>query len=452
VTAETAAAAGAALDRLAPEGVLGIAVSGGGDSVALLMLADRWARARGRRIEAATVDHGLRPESAAEAGAVAALCARLGISHQTLQAGDLRAGGGNLPAAARAARMVLLGDWARARGLAAVALGHTLDDQAETVLMRLARGSGAEGLSGMAPTREIGGTQWLRPLLGLRREALRAFLAAGGIGWADDPTNEQPEYDRVKARRALSALVPLGIDAEGLARTAWHLRRQRRVLERAMLLLAGHARCWGRFGEAWLDPAALAADELDTSLRLLADTLVRVGGSAYRPRFRALSGLLDQALSGRDFAATLAGCTIRREAGGPVLICREAAACQGPVPLAADGAVWDGRWRVVASGARPADAAVAMLGDAGLAELRRLAEAGGFVPPADWRAAPRRLRRTVPAVWAGAVLLAVPLAGHVNRSACGPEFAVAAENIAAGELRADQPPTYGPAGSLDPPP
>jgi len=240
--ADTVGAAFAEIDRLVPDGMLGIAVSGGGDSTALLIIAARWAGVRGRRISAATVDHKLRVDSACEADAVAALCAQLGIQHTILETGDLRATGGNLSAAARDARFALLGDWAQGHECNAVLLGHTMDDQAETVLMRLARGSGAEGLSAMQPELEHSGMLWLRPLLGLRREALRAVLQTEGIDWIEDPTNEDPEYDRVKARQALALLAPLGIDAEGLAHTAWHLQRQRRVLERAMDELAGRAR------------------------------------------------------------------------------------------------------------------------------------------------------------------------------------------------------------------
>jgi tRNA(Ile)-lysidine synthase len=218
---DVAAAVFAELDRLVPAKkpsgeppALGVAVSGGGDSTALLVIAARWAHARGHAISAATVDHGLRAGSAAEAAGVAALCARLGIPHETLRAGNLRDAGGNLAAAARDARFALLGGWARAQGLSAVLLGHTMDDQAETVLMRLARGSGAEGLSAMQAVLERAGVVWLRPLLGARRAALREVLRAEGISWVEDPSNEDAQYDRVKARQALAALAPQGIDVE----------------------------------------------------------------------------------------------------------------------------------------------------------------------------------------------------------------------------------------------
>ena len=470
---DTGAAVFAELDRLVPGGtpdaavsgapVLGVAVSGGGDSTALLIIAARWAVEHGRSIAAATVDHRLRAESAAEAAGVAALCARLGIPHRTLRAGSLRDAGGNLPAAAREARFSLLGDWARAQGLAAVLLGHTMDDQAETVLMRLARGSGAEGLSAMQAGLRRSGMLWLRPLLGVRREALRAVLRAAGVGWVEDPTNEDAQFDRVKARRALAALAPLGIDAEGLARTAWHLQRQRRVLERAMDDLARRARRWGALGEVRLDLAAMAEDEPDTALRLLADSLVRVSGAVYRPRFRALSELLDRTLSGAGAGATLSGCLIRY-AEGVALICREPGACEAMRSLVAGATVWDRRWRVTAAGAWPASARLGALGEPGLAALRASAGSRAWIAADSWVSAPRAVLRTTPAIWCDSesdsgsdsgpespVLLAAPLADYLDRRKIGPECTVSAENIAAGELLSPAPPTYGPADPRAPP-
>ena len=432
--AALAAAAEAELDHLFREGsfggssrALGVAVSGGGDSVALLVLARRWAAARGLRLAAATVDHGLRPESGAEAEGVAALCRRLGVPHATLRAEGIAAASGNLSAAAREARLALLAAWAGGEGLSAVLLGHTLDDQAETVLMRLARGSGAEGLAGMEPAVRLHGALWLRPLLGQRREALRAFLEAEGIGWVEDPTNEDPSYDRVKARRALAALAPLGIQPEGLARTAARLARQRRVLERAMRDLAALARAPGALGEARLDLAAMAGDEPDTALRLLADTLRRVAGAPYRPRFETLSAAWEALSSGSRRKLTLAGCLVMPAGGGPgqaeaghpgaVLVCREPAACEGPRPLAPGATLWDRRWQVSAAGDWPAGARLAALGPAGRAALREAAAKGAWGPTDLWAEAPAAAQETTPAVWeeagaAGAVLLAAPLAGY----------------------------------------
>lgn len=379
-----AAAAGAFLDREAPQGAIGVAVSGGGDSVALLLMVQSWAAARGRRIEAATVDHGLRPESGAEADAVARLSAARGIAHEVLlwQGWD---GRGNLQAAAREARFALLGDWARRQGLSAICLGHTLDDQAETVLMRLARGSGVDGLSAMAPARRQGGMLWLRPLLGARRTALRTFLRAEGVTWAEDPSNEDEDFDRIKARRAMEALAPLGITAEGLAETATRLGQQRRVLDAEMARLAALVRQTAPAGAFRLKVGPLIEADPEIAMRLLADTLLRVAGRVYRPRGAALARLL----GGLDAGASLHGCLIRAE-GGTVLVQREPAAMAAPVPYDPAGTVWDGRFHL--SG--PGEGEVGPLGES------------------DIRFdAPRLLRLTAPALWREGEVLSVPDAG-----------------------------------------
>jgi len=317
--AETRAAVEAALIRLAPEAPLGIALSGGGDSTALTLIAAAWAARTARRLEAATLDHGLRPGSRAEAEAAGAFAGRLGLRHDLLRWNEPPRG--NLQAEARAARQRLIGAWARERGLAAVLLGHSLDDQAETVLMRLARGSGADGLSGMAERVEIAGMTWLRPCLAIRRSALRALLRAEGVAWAEDPSNDDPGFDRIAARQALATLAPLGITAEGLAETAARLARQRRVLDAARAALAARAReitPWG----ARLEIGALAEAEEDTALAVIAETLMLVSGAPYRPRFRALARLWAAARQPGFPGATLHGCVIRsaqRPAPGAML-------------------------------------------------------------------------------------------------------------------------------------
>jgi tRNA(Ile)-lysidine synthase len=442
--ADPVAAGSGELDRLAagiaPGAAVGVAVSGGSDSTALLIIAAGWAERSGRPLRAATVDHGLRSESAAEAAGVAALCRKLRIPHETLTADGLVAKRGNLPAAARDARLALLAGWAVRHELAAVLLGHTLDDQAETVIMRLARGSGVEGLSAMQAERIWAGVRWLRPLLGIRRTALRDVLRQRRVQWVEDPTNEDSGYDRVRARAALAALAPLGIDSEGLAATAMRLQRQRRVLERAMRELAARARHWGALGEAWLDPQALAADEVDTALRLLADTLQRLSGAPYRPRYRALAGALDRLLAGPTADATLSGCVLRRRRGGPVLVCREPAACAGPVPLAGSSIDWDGRWMLVPRNGWPDGAAVAAIGRGGLDALRAAARAGTWRAPSVWGSAPAILRMSTPGIWSvtTGALLAAPLAGY---AAAGVEASV--DIVPVARLRDDAVADYG---------
>ena len=192
------------LDALVEPGApLGVAVSGGPDSLALLMLA---AAARAGRVSAATVDHRLRPGSNAEAEVVAAVCARLAVPHDTLRLDWPEPPDSNIQARARDARYAALAGWAADRGLAAVATAHHADDQAETLLMRLARGSGVGGLAGVQPRRPLGhGRLLVRPLLGWRRSDLAGIAAAAGLVPVDDPANRDARFDRTRARDLLAA-------------------------------------------------------------------------------------------------------------------------------------------------------------------------------------------------------------------------------------------------------
>jgi len=196
---------------------LGLAVSGGPDSTALLLLA---AAAWPGRIEAATVDHGLRAESAAEATEVAALCARLGVPHAVLR---VEVAEGNVQAQARHARYAALAGWIAARGLGALATAHHADDQAETLLLRLNRGSGVAGLAGTRARGLVPETAipLLRPLLGWRRRELLDVVAAAGVEAAQDPSNADDRFDRVRLRKALAHADWLDVPA--VAASASHL-------------------------------------------------------------------------------------------------------------------------------------------------------------------------------------------------------------------------------------
>lgn len=201
----------------AGQGKLGIAVSGGPDSLALLLLAQA---ALPGRVAAATVDHGLRAANADEARMVAALCERLDIPHATL---SVTLAAGNVQAEARAARYAALAEWMAAAGLAALATAHHADDQAETLLLRLNRGSGAAGLAGVRARGLVPGTRLplVRPLLGWRRAELAELVAAAGLTPADDPSNRDDRFDRARIRKSLAAAEWLDVPA--LAASAAHL-------------------------------------------------------------------------------------------------------------------------------------------------------------------------------------------------------------------------------------
>ncbi|WP_309621339.1 tRNA lysidine(34) synthetase TilS [Novosphingobium sp.] len=199
------------------EGRLGLAVSGGPDSLALLLLAHALLPGR---IAAATVDHGLRPESAGEAEHVARLCGGLDVPHATLA---VVVDPGNVQSAARAARYAALGDWIQREGIVALATAHHADDQAETLLMRLGRASGVAGLAGVRARGTLPGTRLalLRPLLGFRRAELAAVVAAAGWQAVDDPSNRDDRFDRARVRKALAGADWLDVPA--LAASAAHL-------------------------------------------------------------------------------------------------------------------------------------------------------------------------------------------------------------------------------------
>lgn len=207
------------LDGLIESGTpIGVAVSGGPDSIALLLLA---AAERPGLIKAATVDHGLRPESVKEAADVAALCAKIGVPHQILPLNWSLKPKTGLQKKAREGRYRILGDWAKKAGLTVVLTGHQLDDQAETFVMRIARGVGVNGLAGMRGASPLPGhpeIRLLRPLLGWRRSELDSICAAAGVVPADDPSNQDRKFERVRVRKALASAELF--DPEAIARSA----------------------------------------------------------------------------------------------------------------------------------------------------------------------------------------------------------------------------------------
>ena len=277
---------------------LGIAVSGGPDSLALLLLAQ--ATFPGQ-VRAATVDHGLRPESKGEAAFVAEVCGRLGVPHAVLRPGHPI--GGNLQAAARRVRYALLEAWRAEQGLDWVLTAHHLDDQAETLLMRLNRGSGVGGLSGI---RAVNG-RVLRPLLGWRRAELEPIVAAAGLEAVADPSNVDERFDRARLRRQLEGAE--WIDRPALARSAQALAEAEEALDWAAEWLFAE-RGSGDAAELRLDPSELPP-ELRRRLLLRA---LRQFDSQAAPRGDELSRLLATLEQGGT--ATLAGVKAGAESAG----------------------------------------------------------------------------------------------------------------------------------------
>ncbi|MEJ6403711.1 tRNA lysidine(34) synthetase TilS [Yoonia sp. 2307UL14-13] len=376
-----------------------LGVSGGGDSIAMMHLA---AKSMPRdRILVLTINHGLRAEAAEECEFVGLQAKRLGIRHNTVYwQWD---GKGNLQAAARDARFEEMAKWARRWGNPAILLGHTQDDQVETFLMRLGRGSGVDGLASMSPVSERQGVRIVRPLLNVPRAALRNWLRTHRIEWRDDPSNDDQTFDRARARQMLADLSNLGLTRERVLQSVDHMQAARTSLQIAAKDFAQKYVHQDKsdlvfFGEA------VDLTSMDLPRRVMAAGLGWIAGQVHRPRFARLIEIVAQVNSGQT--ATLSGCLLTPEGGGKIRIAREAAAAGGFIgpsenPHDDRDAVWDGRW--------------ALKGPVEFG-LRVKALGEGIVKCPDWREAglPRTSLMASPAIWRGDELIAAPIAGLTN--------------------------------------
>lgn len=311
---------------------------------------------------------------------VAAQAAALGYAHETL-IWDGPAAKGNLADAGRLARRRLLAEWAQRRGLQAVVLAHTQDDVAETFLMRLARGAGVDGLSAMAPAFHAMGALFLRPLLAAPRAALRDWLTARRIPWAEDPTNADPAYDRTRARSALAALAPLGLTSARLAEVAGHLAQAREALAAATGdLLRRIVAAQGGGLALRVDAPVLFAAPADLQRRALLAVLHWFAPAPYAPRGDQLATLLDRLRQSE--AAQLQGVRFFQHKGA-LWSCLEPRA-----PLTG--------WRIHGPGAESLT-------------LRPLGADGLPLCP-DWRTSglPRAALLAAPSLWDGPRLISAP--------------------------------------------
>jgi tRNA(Ile)-lysidine synthase len=376
--------------------IIAVAVSGGPDSLALLLLIDRWTRERGGSAFALTVDHGLRPDSVPEAAQVGVWAKARGIPHAVLPwAGEKPRSG--IQDAARQARYRLLAEACAERGIPHLALAHHADDQAETVLFRRERGSGPAGLAGMAASRSLGAVRMIRPLLGWPKSALIETCEHFGQDFIEDPSNRSDRFARTDLRWRLaddkdlrtSLLREAGIAA---IRRADDDGRLAEALARIVEIRPD--------GLALLDPAAFLATAADIRRAVLAATLRTVGGNAFAPEVDAV-GRLDAALGRPDFAgASLAGCIVRSWRGR-ILVCREPKRIAPPQSLAKDEwQRWDGRFMARASGANES-LTIGALGSQFYTALRR----GRDVP------LPAVAGAGLPAIRSGSRVVAVPSIG-----------------------------------------
>jgi len=374
---------------------LGIAVSGGSDSLGLLLLAREWADEGGPEPVAVTVDHGLREGSGSEAAQVAQLCAGMGIAHRTLEWDDWD-GAGNLSDAARRARYALIETWAEAEGIADVALGHTLNDVAETFVMRLAREAGVDGLSKMAASWRQGVVQFHRPLLRVSRTELQTLLEGQGLCWVNDPTNTDDAFERARVRKAMAVLEDLGVTARGLGNVAQHMSEVRATLYWYVFLAARSLVSFDR-GEVMVERKGFRTLPRDIARRLVQEILRWISGADYAPRGKAVDLMLEAIRGGTGM--TLQGVILSVEAER-LRFSREVKAVANIT--AEPGAAWDGRWQL--DGPWPDGAIVAALGEEGLLRCENRADSG----------LPHMSMAASPAVWRDGHLVAAPLAGHAE--------------------------------------
>jgi len=393
-----------------PSPKIAVGVSGGADSLALAMLLNDWARGRGGEAVAVTVDHGLRPEAAREAAWVKATLRHRGMPHRTLRWPGAKPASG-VQAKAREARYGLLAAFCRDNRILHLAVAHHQEDQAETLLLRLSRGSGFAGLSGMAPVVERAHHRLIRPLLPIGKGRLEATLRAHCLAWLEDPSNADPTFTRVRMRHLLSDLADEGLTPSRLAASAADLAESRVLLED----LAAEA--LAKF--AWLRPTGFIGLEWEgirrlprqVSQRVLAASLMTVGGLEFAPRSERLAGLHVRLESGLDRGATLGGCRILPRRQG-LLLLREAKRTAEIRALPGEMLRWDGRFRWTLGpepGPHCGALRIGALQTAGVADLRQMG------PQALLEALPAPVRPTLPALRDGRGLVAVPHLGFARR-------------------------------------
>jgi tRNA(Ile)-lysidine synthase len=379
----------ARLDRLGPFDRplrLAIAVSGGPDSMALCLLAAGWARRQDGDILALTVDHRLRPDSTAEAEAVGAVLARHDIPHRILTWTDAPARASQ--DTARRARYALLDGACRAAGIRDLLVAHHREDQAETVLLRLAKGSGIDGLAGMAPWRPAPWGRLLRPLLDLPKARLVATCAGFGIVPVDDPSNRRTGYARGRLRAARDVLVAEGLTDDRLVALARRAGLARAALDRITADLIRRAVRLDPAGYAAIALPALREADPEIARRLLDSVTACVGG-AVSARFDALERVAAAVQGGGALLGRTLGRCRLRVAGGSLLVFRERRHLP-EVTGAAPGSslLWDGRFRIeMPADAAPDDRIAAWdEGAAGAGRTDGMPFDAAAVLPALWRA------------------------------------------------------------------
>lgn len=322
---------------------IAVAVSGGADSMALCLLAGQWARSNGIILKAVTVDHGLRPDSAEEARSVGRWLTNYGIDHQILTWMDEKPETG-IQAAARKARYRLMADWCESNGIQHLLVAHHLEDQVETFLMRLARGSGIDGLACMTSSTPLQAINLLRPLLTVPKSELTDFLNGQNQDWIEDPSNQNPAYARTQIRGLAADLEQVGVNAQRLGDIVDQFGKLKRYLKEPVdAFLEHHCRVEPE-GYAVFDQRILQQLPETVVSRIVVRLVALIGGGGYPPRqdrlLRAVANLMQNQVSG----FTLGGCHFLVSDGNDgsheIMICREEREKSRVQVSAGDAVIW----------------------------------------------------------------------------------------------------------------
>ena len=418
---------------------IAVGCSGGGDSMALTLLANTWAKRHRGRLTALIVDHRLRPESGGEARQIGRWLTERNIKYYILRRKKVPIIGG-IQAKARAVRYSLMTEWCKRNSVLHLALAHQREDQAETLLLRLARGSGLDGLAAMPVVSEYADVRLVRPLLDVPHDRLIATLARFKQPYIEDPSNLNSDFARVRMRNLSPRLSAEGMSTLRLAATAARLGRARDAMENAVAMVTAHCVSPRIEGYCLIRQKPLLAAQEEIGLRILARTLACVSGAEYPPRMGQLERLYAWLKDGcTGSGRTLGGCRVSmwRE---HLLICREAAATMDPVPLSRN-LIWDRRFwlRTTLVPRQFASLSVRRLGPDGWRQITQLK------PQLKHCVIPQAVWPTLPSIWSGSldVVVAVPHLKYVIegeetvldqvreivfvpvRRLCGPRFAFA---------------------------
>jgi len=334
----------------------GVAVSGGGDSIALLCILIKWANENRKQIFVVTVNHNLRPDSVEDAILVKNLCSKNNVNHSVLEIRESVKG--NLQSWARDNRYRLICEWANNKGIDSIFLGHTLDDQAETFLLRLARGSGVDGLTAMTSKSYRDGIFWLRPLLHITRKDLRKFLDDKHIPYVNDPSNENLRFDRIKIRKVLDSAKEYGLEAARLVETSQRLAQAREVLNHVAFQFAKKHVLLTEIGTVTIDLSGIELLFPETRHRILSYSIKWVSGNPYGARAKTLENAFFEVMNGKS--RTCCGCIISKF-DGKLHISREFSAVKNCQALKN---IWDKRWFC------PPDMKIRACGEDGLVQIK----------------------------------------------------------------------------------